>query len=141
METDKYVTELDRLIDPISLISYLDNMFGDIIEFEEHHPDFIHVMIKNVIEELKNFGISTLRELDNLVPKDYVENLISITDEKQNYIGIVRDFMFINDISKYFEKCWNYSWLYVEYDNTKLLDLYNVPWQDIFRKNEICILL
>jgi len=135
-EIDKYKTEviqtlgrgdLDIEITTASLTEYLSNKFSrlakDIPEDGRYGKD--NVLAKTIVEELKLFGISTLAELDKIIPKDledyYLDNM-----SKETFAGIVRDILMISDIEKYFRVSWRKSWTLTDERTEELLAKYSV---------------
>jgi len=135
-EIDKYKTgviqdlrkgELDIEVTTASLTEYLSNRFSvlakDIPEKRRYGPD--DTLAKKIVEELKLFGISTLNQLDKIIPKDFEDNYLDFIDDV-TFAGIVRDILMINDIEKYFSVSWQKSWGLTEEGVLKLLDKYGV---------------
>jgi hypothetical protein len=84
-----------------------------------------NVLAKTIVEELKLFGISTLAQLDKVIPKDLEDYYLADMSE-ENYAGIVRDILMISDIEKYFEVSWRKSWQGTQYSTVELLAKYGV---------------
>lgn len=115
-EIDSYAKEvtkkaqlglLDFDLDSTSLHQYWTTKFNvDMFLFQTD---------ENIFRELKNYGISTLEELDKLITKIDTDELISYSlennedDENVSIIGFLRDLMIITDARKYFEH-WNNNW-------------------------------
>ncbi|MDC0660855.1 hypothetical protein N6L27_22850 [Leisingera sp. SS27] len=62
-----------------------------------------------VIEELKNFGISTVSELQGLLEKLPIEKFLQYEDD-HTLIGLTRDAMIIQDHNKFFNESYNDSY-------------------------------
>lgn len=117
----------------------MDSKFGEILNYESM-SDLNNDRGRKVLNELKLFGIHSLREFDNIVPKDFLLksnqlNQIGTT----NYLGMIRDFMIIYDINKYFDSVWEKDWTHYEQPGCRLLDAYNVEYKSVFKKYKITI--
>jgi len=62
-----------------------------------------------IILELKNYGIETLKQLNDIIPADLKEKYKKINIQ-QTPLGTLRDIMIINDYKKYFENCYQNDW-------------------------------
>lgn len=135
-EIDRYETEvkedllkgdLDIEITTVSLTEYLSNKFSrlakDISEDSRYAQG--NVLAKTIVEELRLFGISTLAQLDKIVPSDLEDQYITNMSE-ENFAGIVRDILMINDTEKYFEVSWRGSWQGIHDSAVELLTKYGV---------------
>ncbi len=94
---------LDIQIDSTSLKAFLD------IKYEQYRKkwligDFYSKKIENeIINELKKFDITTLDQLDYIIPKE-----LDLIDQKEiSYAWLLRYIMIIKDAEKYFNNCWN----------------------------------
>ncbi|UIY25904.1 hypothetical protein LZK76_10950 [Rhizobium leguminosarum] len=82
--------------------------------------------IDYLLHELKQFDISTLNELKNIIPDDYAEN---IPDRRITVLGAVRDWMIISDPDKFMQQV-SVKWglededfqLYVKYLTNEQID-------------------
>jgi len=61
------------------------------------------IVNNEIIEELTRFGFNTIKDIDDAIKEEYLENA-------NTYIGILRTSMVCNDAQKYFEKAYNYAW-------------------------------
>ena len=135
-EIDKYKTEviqdlrrgdLDIEITTASLTEYLSNKFSRLAKDvpEKGRYGAGNVLAKTIVEELKLFGISTVAQLDKIIPKDledfYLDNMSEGT-----FAGIVRDILMISDIEKYFKVSWRKSWTLTDERTVELLAKYGV---------------
>ncbi|MCQ4936734.1 GTP pyrophosphokinase [Anaerotignum propionicum] len=121
----------DIPIDSSSLHEYLSSKLDvNIIEATFNGAD------KLIIEELKRFGINTIRELDNIFPLNYNKKTKEYK-RYRNFLGSLRDFMIISDCSKYFDKSWDNSWDGISEDVIKFLESYGVNTTII--KNKVYI--
>lgn len=106
---------LDISINSLSINSFIDdwskknNLKIDKLRTEEDY--------QKIINELKDFGITTLSELNEIIPNQYN---IKLRDEDINVYGVIRDWMTISDPIKLITKV-KPSWALEESD----LDLYS----------------
>lgn len=120
--------KLEFPLNSTSLKQYIETKF----EFLEADGfTFIQKMSKNLITELNSFGIKTLKDLDQIVPKDLGEKLKDNFDKLNGRItigGLTRLILLINDGEKYFEKSWNGEWKYWsrEKDFSEIFSYYKI---------------
>lgn len=62
-----------------------------------------------IVEELKHYGVDTLKKLDSIIPKDLLKKYSKIK-LPQTPLGVLRDIMIINNYKKYFEKSYQNDW-------------------------------
>lgn len=101
-------TESGKLDSPINITSldkYLSNKLSKSIKNKK-----INAIFNNgedeIIEELLNYGIYTIEDLDKLIDNSSEINL----EDKSNFLGYLRDLMMQNDAEKYFKLSWNNHW-------------------------------
>lgn len=113
-EIDKYSKEVkaetakgnfDEEINTESLTQYLLAKFGKKDYLRAASRDSI--VDKNVIEELKGFGFHSIKDIDDLLSDDMAKK---IDDHGNTYIGMLRDFMIITDVDKYFSHAYKGAW-------------------------------
>lgn len=96
--------DLSTEINSLSLKEYIANWSSinsiNIELFDEN--------IEELITELSEFGIKSLKDLQDIIPKNYAENLSKIKTNPTIY-GIVRDWMLIADWRK-FHKTVQFNW-------------------------------
>lgn len=80
----------------IGINSLLDEKYCHLIRMDTFDAELI---TPNVIQELEDFGIKTLNELDKLIKE--VSNTYKFSGENSS-IGFLRDIMLITDMKKYF---------------------------------------
>ncbi|GMK46894.1 hypothetical protein PghCCS26_40230 [Paenibacillus glycanilyticus] len=122
--------ELDIDINSTSLMNYLSLKFRDFIEDYQLSADF-NQGDALIIEELKDYGITRLSELNGIISRD----LGTYVEYSNNYLGLLRQIMVINDAEKYFKDAWNRHWDGVEedyLDYLKSIGINNI--EDILRK-------
>lgn len=133
-EIDKYKHEISEElkkgdlnidINTASLKEYLSNKFGKLIKEGILGKEFGtgDEVAKEIVEELKLFGISKLDQLDKIIPEDLQGNMLSLR-EWNNFAGIIRDILIINDAHRYIKVSWRGKWQ--EYEPKELLGKYNV---------------
>jgi putative GTP pyrophosphokinase len=138
---DKYTLEIQGKtesgdlhipIDSTSLRTYLENKVKTLIE-AGFSPNFSGID-KNIIEEITAMGISTIKDLDDIIPQDYVENRLTHMDlrsnEDYNFVGIVRDFLMIHDIDAYFKKAWKRHWAMVSMEDVNFFKTYGIDLRE-----------
>lgn len=140
VNSDTKKGKLDISIDSTSIKAFLKIRFETLIK-SGLKPEFVSFEHeKLVLTELKNFGISTLKELDEIIPKDFIDRVLEYEipkNEVQNYGGLLRDLMMISNISRYFEKCWLDQWQSVDMGTVDLLNSYNPSSSKVFEQHEI----
>lgn len=91
----------------------------------------------SLIQEMSDFGISTLAELDKIIPSDFEKKIIEFEpDYKYNVFGLFRMLLIITDFKKYFKNSWNKKWQLWS-DEGKYKEVYNyykIDWADIKEK-------
>ena len=106
------IGKLDFKINSISLKQFIETTFESL---ETDKFTIIQKMGDNIINELNLFGIQTLKDLDDIIPKDLIK-ILKINDIKLNgrmtIGGLTRLILIINDSNKYFFKSWNSEWKY-----------------------------
>lgn len=89
------------------LLTKLNDVIPDIV-IPEFWPDNSWQEI--ILEELSNFWISYLKDLDKIIPKDIIKNIKSHQKDETNFLWMLRNFMILKDSDKYFQKCYHQSW-------------------------------
>lgn len=94
--------ENDIELTTIGIKSLIKNKYSNQFSYNESNNE----VLSDVIEELENFGIRNLNELD-----EHIKNSLIYLDKSKltTEIGILRDAMLYSDIDKYFKDAWNYS--------------------------------
>ncbi len=112
--------KMDITIDSISLFEYMSKKF----DFTNVKKTF-NMGDGEIIEELENFGIVTIKGLDDIISQACI-NYVKTKTRAYNLIGICRSIMIINDTQKYFEKSWNNHWSVVNSESLELWKSFNV---------------
>ncbi|HCR4060906.1 GTP pyrophosphokinase family protein [Proteus mirabilis] len=99
--------DLDHIIDVISLDEFISNWANkNNIKLEPVQDSYRDVSV--VIEELHDFGITTIKGLSDIIPEGYADKIKKIP-ESQTIVGLIRDWMIINDLERYRDTT-NYTW-------------------------------
>ncbi len=102
--------ELDIPIDSTSLLQFLDKYF------ESCDPEALSANYSTennfVIEELSDFGIHTLKELNTLLQQKPAK--VWASKPGGSYLGILRVAMILKDAKHYFESAWHENWDFVK---------------------------
>ena len=129
-------TEKGNLNIPInstSLRQYLESKFVRFVEQGKLEPTFVGAKNEmSIINELENFGISTLAELDNIINKDL--NIYFSEDEYENYLGLLRLLLLANDPEKYMSKSFKGQYGGLSSDHEIILKEFGVDVDKIKRK-------
>lgn len=86
-----------------------------------------------IISELCIMGITTLKELDKAIPKDFVEACIECACIS-TYTGALRDIMIIFNAKIYFEKAWKESWYDISPESIALIKHYGVSVDEYIKE-------
>ena len=135
-EIDKYKTEviqdlrggdLNIEVTTASLTEYLSNKFSRLAKNipKESRYGADETSAKRIVEELALFGISTLDQLDRIIPKGFEDDCLALVP-KPTFTGIVRDILITSDIKKYFSASWRNSWAVMRKGSVKLLAKYGI---------------
>lgn len=121
---------LDIEINSTTLKSYLISKFSTLMA--NGFPDFAFPskVELQILNELDDFGIKTLQDLENIVPKDF-EAIYSKSGPSGNFLGLLRYLMMIEDYKKYFDKSWKKHFGGLEPKARVVLNHYKVPVEEI----------
>ncbi|MEZ7891211.1 MAG: hypothetical protein QMC67_05655 [Candidatus Wallbacteria bacterium] len=92
-----------------------------------------------IISELYKFGLSTIDELDKIIPDD-IEEKIGEFIVKTDFLGLLRIIMIITDISKYFDFVLDTNSILFGLSDIKALLRYNVNINKYIRDERIYII-
>ena len=135
---DKYVTEvrqvlrrghLDIEITTASLTEYLTSRFSRLAKIvsEESRYTGDKPLVKTIVEELELFGISTLDQLDKIIPKELEDKMLALPEgQPRSLVGVARAIVMISDIKKYFMVSWRTNWKIISESRIKLLGEYGI---------------
>ncbi|MDH6370567.1 putative GTP pyrophosphokinase [Paenibacillus sp. PastF-3] len=116
--------EYDSPINATSLENYLLHKLDFYIESEIIDPTF-NRSESLIVEELLNFGIYDLKQLDNIV-SNVSRNYPLLIAVATNYMGLLRYVMIYTDIDLYFNNAWNSNWTLIAEDFVKLSRKYGI---------------
>lgn len=120
--------ELDIEITSLSLKEYLSKRFSEAIAAHIVEPSLGGTgepLSKKIVDELRSFGISKLDELDRIVPSD-LQGYILQNRATNNFGGLIRDILIINDAEKYFRVSWKQAWQGYDAQDNRLYEKYCV---------------
>ena len=101
---------LDIPINSTSLKQFYSTKFEKLIKTKHVVPNFNGSKNEiKIFNELRNFGINTLENIDEILPKN-LDKIITKHGMKENFTGITRLMLIANDIDKYFEEAYNGNW-------------------------------
>jgi len=117
----------DIAIDSTSLKEYMKN------KFEKYNME-INTIDSDIIKELKDFGLNTLKDIEEIMLLD------DILTTDNSYYGILRDIMIINNADKYFNNSYNTeNWRGIEYNEIKLYKEYGVDIAPYIKKFDLTL--
>ncbi len=125
--------DLNIEINTTTLEEFLFSKFSDVLDTTDKT-----LKNYNIIDEVKRFGIKSISELSNTVPKNLLKNMIKI-QHKTTLLGMIRDILIINDYNKYFENAWENAWGGTDSESLKLWGEYNLPIKKILNDYNIAI--
>jgi putative GTP pyrophosphokinase len=127
--------DLSIPIDSVSLRSYFEQKFGALKSVEpKFGPD--DGIAEVIIGELEAMNISSIKQLDEIVPSHFAE-MVDKFGQEGNFAGLARSIMIIHDCEKYFKSAWKNSWSGTE--GAGLYDHYGVnvrPFVDVISEME-----
>ncbi|MBD5481034.1 MAG: hypothetical protein HDR15_00670 [Lachnospiraceae bacterium] len=136
---DKYVSKIEQEIEkgclksPInskSLERYMAWKFPNISPQVFRDVDLI-------LNELKLFGLSTIKELNELVRSEYEKEIQEA--EWRSLDGMIRNILIIDNANQYFTKVWNPSMNQMNKKNYELYQRFDVDIDRICKEHNICI--
>lgn len=137
---DGYVAQMEREIErgclryPINSTSLSQFMAW---KFSYISPQIFRD-IDLVLRELNMFGLSTIKELNDLVPQRLKEELTRA--QWRSLDGIIRNILIISDAERYFSKAWNPSMNQMNRKNYELYQKLHVNIDDICKKYNISVI-
>ena len=127
---------LDLPINSISLKGYLLIKFNK--EVERGLIDSFGNEPEVIIQELRDFGVNKIMELDSIIPEDIcLKGRDAII--KNTFLGLLRDIMIVSDVKKYFEKSWKGNWKTLTEEVLPLYKSYNVPIDFYIAEHELSL--
>ena len=132
--------KLDFEINSTSLKQYLETKFEDLwkggFTLEPNIKEYI-------LKEIEKYGISNLKEFDELVPDKFADEIInfqsSSSDKKIFAVGLIRLILIINDCDKYFTKSYSGDWQVWssrrQYEG--VFNKYDINWDNIHKEYDV----
>lgn len=127
------IGDLSIPINSTSLREYLQNKFSALVELGMN-PNFGYGKGSiEIIEELNDYGIDSLEQLDKIVPDDLILNYKKVS-RYTNFIGLVRAILIINNQDLYFKKAWKGHWAIFSDESKKIYGKYGINTEEIEMK-------
>lgn len=136
LEIDSYISDisdktekgdLDIEINTTALREFLNSRFKDAVNAGlKPLFGFSNQGAVGIVDELRGFGIRTLRDLDEIIPADFEKKTIEGLGVPNNFQGVLRDLMIINDADRYFENAWNQRWTILDEATIKFYESYGI---------------
>ena len=106
------IGKLNIPIDSFSLEEYLNVKFAKLVQEIDMEPSFAD-QDSGILQEIKDFGLYTLQDLEEIFPKDFIKVMAKLygNGRYSNYLGALRDVMMINNIEKYAEKSFQHNFI------------------------------
>lgn len=122
---------LNVSVDSTSLFEYMSRRFSYIWVSKTFNK-----RDKEIIDELCNYGIRKIKDIEDLIPPDFIEinEKIGIN---MNFVSLLITLMIINNAERYFEKSCNNHWNQFADGTERLLQNYNLPLDLIKQKYNI----
>jgi ppGpp synthetase/RelA/SpoT-type nucleotidyltranferase len=127
-EIDKYIENVKNEMENNNLASIELNSTSlrefIIDRYGKYNINFDSTTPKNEIElirEIKAFGITNLKEYDEIINRDYLEYRTA-NNLKSGILGFTRDILILKDAKKYFEKCYNGLWVGLSTESAKMFE-------------------
>jgi archaellum component FlaC len=108
---------------------------------EKYNIHYDSVSAENEIEiirEIKAFGITNVKEFDDIINKDWLEYMAT-QNLHVNYIRFIRIMLMLKDAKKYFEKSFNGSWSVLLSESREIYKKLAPDALDIIKSNGIII--
>ena len=123
--------KLNFEINSTSLRQYIETKLDKLFSQYDGLTDL--VISDTTLKEIRFYGINTLKELDDIVPANFFNQLLIDNSIKRiTAIGLIRAILIINDTDKYFKKSWSgwRTWnTNSSYEN--VYKHYNIDWENI----------
>jgi hypothetical protein len=118
----------------------MNRRFSFLIEGGAVVPDFGTRHFRadtELVEELQNMGIRTLKDLDKAILPGLEEAETKLS--KDSLAGLLRNIMIILDADRYFETAWKHHWDSMDPEDAKLLEGFGVRVTRLARKYGIAV--
>lgn len=122
--------DLDIEINSTALIEFLTTKYNTAIS-AGLEPSF-YSADDEIIQELHDFGINTLKELNDIILEDRVEKVTEFGNA--NFTSLIRMIMILKDKDRYFKNAWNRNWGNLQGPSQKLLQFYGIDVKELAEK-------
>lgn len=122
------------LIDSTSLNEYMHKKFKEEIDSKWLRTSK-GLNENTVIQELEEFGIETIADLEDLFKIEINSDKIT----RNTFTGILRNHMIVKDARKYFTKCWNEHWTAASIELVEMLKDNNIDLMEIKKEYNLKI--
>lgn len=136
---DSYVSKIEKEIEKGCLKYQINSMSLERFmawKFPDISPQVFRD-IDLILNELKLFGLSTIKELNELVCLEYQKEIQKA--DWRSLDGIIRNILIINNANQYFTKVWNPSMNQMNRKNYELYQRFGVDIDRICKEHNICI--
>ena len=146
LEMDAYVESFDSYVSKIEqeiekgCLKYPINSMSLERFMAWKFPNILPQVFRDVdliLNELRLFGLSTIKELNELVHLEYEKEIQKA--EWRSLDGIIRNILIIDNADQYFTKVWNPSMNQMNRKNYELYQRFNVDIDRICKEYNICI--
>ncbi len=107
-------------ISATSVVEYLKVKSEQIEKYIVIEPLSRTASIETVVEELKDFGIDNLGDLDKILDEDFFDAL-KVHETSTTSMGLLRDAMMFRDLRKYLAQAWKEHWNHIEDNSIRFL--------------------
>lgn len=134
--------ELDIPLSSTSLVQFLSSKFQELVSLT---GEIVPGHSEGIIDELNKYGIHTLADLSEIMPKDIEEFYIAVFLDSATVGGMMRSLMILTDYHKYFTEA-RIKVFHAWYDLHMLRDpdfvkeyfsKAKVDWEDIEKKYDV----
>lgn len=131
-----YANDVERRIENRDFnIELSDTSITTYFQFKYIDIDFKGSCDEKIIEELRNFGIKSILDIDELIEridKDKMHSLLEFYSNDKSTIGFLRDIMIIDNPDKYFS-LWKDNWILGPEDIKYFID-YEIDLESLILK-------
>jgi len=126
--------DLDVPINTTSLTEFMVRKFAPLVA-KGVEPKFDITYVA----QIKNMGINNLRELDEIIPDDYIEvKAPFVRPHSGEYFGsIIIDILIIHDIDTYFKKVWKEGWHALSKFDIQVYKHYGIDFKEYAKRYHI----
>ncbi len=136
---DKYVSKIEQEIEK-GCLKYQINSMSLKRFMAWKFPNILPQVFRDIdliLNELKLFEVSTIKELNELVCLEYEKEIQKA--EWRSLDGIIRNILIIGNANQYFTKVWNPSMNQMNRKNYELYQRFDVDIDRICKERNICI--